>query len=423
MRARSHAPDCIFAAALSLVCLGSAWGSTSRSLRLEDRLIGADTTESNRFGYAVGMSESTAVIGAWGNGHSGNLSGAAYLFDLSTRTQRFKLTPSDGAELDFFGRSAAISGATIVVGSPGDDDAGSESGSAYIFDAATGGQLRKITATDASSEREFGDAVAVDGNIAIVGATSFSATVGRPGSAYFFDVASGKQTFKLTARDGTPRDSFGDAVAIHGNRAIVGAPLSDDAGSASGSAYLFDVTTGRQLAKFTASDAGANDWFGSSVALNGSVALIGAHIARAVYVFDIASQKQLAKLTAADTVELDSFGRSVALSGNLALIGALTDEVGINSGSAYLFDLATYTQIAKLDAFDSEPGDAFGSAVAISGDTVLIGAQGDDDAGDLAGVVYLATVPEPEGVLLACLAFWLVFPRSECAMSGRLNDR
>ncbi|NQU25863.1 MAG: FG-GAP repeat protein, partial [Candidatus Nealsonbacteria bacterium] len=115
------------------------------------------------------------------------------------------------------------------------------SGSAYLFDVATGNELDKLTASDAESGDAFGDSVAISGNRAIVGAFSNDDAGTNSGSAYLFDVATGNELNKLTASDAAREDSFGISVAIGGNTLIVGAFRDDDAGVNSGSAYLFAV--------------------------------------------------------------------------------------------------------------------------------------------------------------------------------------
>jgi len=182
----------------------------------------------------------------------------AQFFDQET-----KLTASDAAASDVFGRSVAISGNTALVGASGDDDDDDDtnSGSAYLFDITTGNQLFKLTASDAAALDFFGSSVAISGNTALVGAFGDDDGGSRSGSAYLFDITTGNQLFKLTASDAAAFDLFGKSVAISGNTALVGAN-GDDAGPGSGSAYLFDITTGNQLAKLTASDAAALDFFG-----------------------------------------------------------------------------------------------------------------------------------------------------------------
>ncbi len=133
----------------------------------------------------------------------------------------------------------------------------------------------KITAADAAADDWFGRSVAISGNTALVGARRDDDGGSDSGSAYLFDVNTGSQLAKLTASDAAEGDRFGFSVAISGNTALVGARRDDDGGFDSGSAYLFDVTTGNQIAKLTADDAEAEDWLGSSVAINGNTALVG----------------------------------------------------------------------------------------------------------------------------------------------------
>ena len=156
---------------------------------------------------------------------------------MATGQQVFKLVASDAAEHDMFGLSVAVSGNLAIVGAPGDDDDGAVSGSAYLFDVTTGQQLFKLTASDALGDRIFGTSVAISGNRAIVGAPGNGIGV-HYGSAYVFDVTTGQELFKLTAPDLNPpffHDNFGGSVAISGNTVIVGDLEDDnDAGVASG---------------------------------------------------------------------------------------------------------------------------------------------------------------------------------------------
>ncbi len=139
-----------------------------------------------------------------------------------------------------FGWSVAISGATAIVGARHDDDNGLDSGSAYLFDTTTGGQIAKLLPNDGEANARFGFSVAISGATAIVGAWLDDGN----GSAYLFDIsdpANPTQIAKLLADDGAALDVFGISVGISGATAIVGAPADDDNGSQSGSAYLFDA--------------------------------------------------------------------------------------------------------------------------------------------------------------------------------------
>ncbi len=307
--------------------------------------------------------------------------------------QLFKLLADDGAMRDFFGAAVAISGATAIVGAVGDDDNGAGSGSAYLFDTKTGAQIAKLLADDGRAEDEFGRAVAINGDTAIVGAWFDDDNGTDSGAAYLFDITTGEQIVKLLPDDGSAVDVFGNSVAIGGTTAVIGANGDDDKGTQSGSAYVFDTTTGRQIAKLLAKDGAAWDNFGVTVAVEGAIAIVGAWLdddngsdSGSAYLFDTTTGEQIAKLLAEDGAAGDRFGRSVAISGATAVVGA---DYADEKGAAYLFDTTTGRQIAKLVAEDGEPGDSFGAAVAISGETAIVGAWGDDDNGDLSGSAYL----------------------------------
>lgn len=240
-----------------------------------------------------------------------------------------RLVPSDVSHRDLFGTAVALVGTTALFGAPGDDDQGDRSGSAYLFDTVTARQLAKLLPADGAMNAEFGNAVALRGTTAVVGAP-YAAT---RGAVYVFDVVSGQQLAKLVAADGQQGDRFGNATALYGTRLLVGAPHDDEHGVDSGSCYVFDLDSGQQLEKLVPADGSATDWFGGSVAIYGTTALIGA--ARDVvmglntgcaYVFDAAMGQELAKLVPSDGGTGgsggDQFGFAVALHGTTALVGA-----------------------------------------------------------------------------------------------------
>ena len=318
-------------------------------------------------------------------------------------TEEAKLTAADGAAGDQFGFSVSLSGNRALVGSTGNDDNGSLSGSAYVFafDGTIWTEEAKLTAADAAGFDVFGVSVSLSGDRALVGARGDDGK----GSAYVFafDGASWAQEAKLTAADGAVNDQFGQSVSLSGDRALVGDYADDDNGSESGSAYVFafDGTTWTQEAKLTAADGAAGDQFGWSVSLSGGRALVGAHadddngsVSGSAYVFalDGTTWTQEAKLTAADGAEFDSFGYSVSLSGDRALVGARgDDDNGSASGSAYVFafDGTTWTQEAKLTAADAAQGDQFGYSVSLSGGMALAGALfGGSDGVSNSGSAY-----------------------------------
>ncbi|MEO0586501.1 MAG: FG-GAP repeat protein, partial [Planctomycetota bacterium] len=144
-----------------------------------------------------------------------------------------KLLAPDGAANDYFGHSVAVSGTTALVGSHLDNDNGTYSGSAYLFDTTTGDLISKLTAPDAAAFDYFGRSVAVSGTTALVGSAFDDDNVINSGSAYLFDTTTGDLISKLTAPDGAGNDRFGNSVAVSGTTALVGSYLDNDNGALS----------------------------------------------------------------------------------------------------------------------------------------------------------------------------------------------
>ncbi|MEE8155192.1 MAG: FG-GAP repeat protein [Phycisphaerales bacterium] len=392
--------------ALAAISFCLSGGTTPAHADLGDqlaKLLPDDGAAFDRFGYSVAISGTTAIVGAVGDDDNGEDSGSAYFFDITTGRQIAKLLPNNGAAGDAFGISVAISGTTTIVGATGDDDNGEVSGYAYLFDTITGRQLFKLLADDGAGGDRFGGSVAISGAIAIVGAWRDDNNGSGSGSAYLFDTTTGRQIAKFLADDGAAGDEFGGRVAISGAIAIVGASRNDDNGFDSGSAYLFDTTTGTQVAKLLPDDGAAFDRFGYSVAISGTTAIVGApqdddngSLSGSAYLFDTITGRQLFKLLADDGAGGDRFGGSVAINGTTAIVGAWLDDAnGSFSGSAYLFDTTTGAQVAKLLPNDGAMYDYFGWSVAIRGEIAIVGAFLDDDHGSGSGSAYLFDAAAP----------------------------
>ncbi|MDC3962843.1 hypothetical protein KEG38_54010, partial [Polyangium jinanense] len=318
-------------------------------------------------------------------------------------TQQTKLVAGDGAAGDFFGLAVALSGDTALVGAPWDSDKGYASGAVYVY-VRTGGvwmQQAKLVPDDGIGGDRFGYAVALSGDRALVGAP-YSNLIG--GSAYVF-MRSGvvwTQQAKLVANGATGADLFGKSVAIDGTTAVIGADNDNPMGPYSGSAYVF-VHDGiwTQQAKLAAADGHDYAAFGFSVAVSGETALIGAendngkaNKAGAAYVFvrSGTTWTQQKKLVAADGTESDKFGHAVALSSDTALIGASGDDaLASYAGSAYVFERSggTWDQQAKLQASDGNNNDQVGWSVALDGDKALLGAAVGDAQATGSGAAYL----------------------------------
>jgi len=306
--------------------------------------------------------------------------------------QIFKFLASDGERADRFGRSAALSGDMAIVGTPEDDDG---KGSAYLFSTSSGLQTRKLLPDSRGGGDRFGQAVGIEGNIAVVGAPHEDWYHTDAGAAYAFDVASGKQIARLVSDRPGPGFSFGISVAISGETILVGA-LDDDNGEFSGAVYLFDLKTGVQIGRLLPDDGVMNGFFGFDIAVSDNIAIVGAWGDRGLdgsaYIFDIATGKQLRKLVPTGHRPPEAFGFAVAINGTTAIVGAqgnYYDELG----AAYLFDVQSGSQLAKVTADDGEVGDGFGEIVAVADGLAAVGVSSDDDLGINAGAVYVYGVP------------------------------
>ena len=306
---------------------------------------------------------------------------------------------SDGAAYDSFGHAVAVSGAYAVIGAPGDDDMGDDTGSAYIFHrtGTTWSQQQKIDGPWGSVDQQFGCSVSIDGDYALIGAYQDDVYVG---SAYVYHRSGTTWSLqqKLIPSVGYMGDYFGWSVSINGDYALIGA-LHDNY-TLIGAAYIFhrNGTTWTQQQKLTASDGAASDNFANSVSLDGEYALIGASgdddlgaNSGSAYLFKRTGTvwTEHTKLHALDGFEYDEFGISVSISQDKALIGAWDDDdFGYSSGSAYIFYRTgeTWSHLVKLVPNDGAAYDRFGYSVCISGNYKLVGAYADDDN---TGSVYL----------------------------------
>jgi hypothetical protein len=354
-------------------------------------------------GETAALSGDFAVLGAPFHDAVGANSGAAYVFrrvgGVSWASVQ-RLTPHDLAPGDYFGDAVAVSGNTVLVGSPFDDDLSDASGSAYVFEwnGSSWVQAQKLLASDGSALDLFGSAVAIGGDLAVVGAYEDDDPYFGAGSAYVFRRTAGTwiETAKLKASDSAVDDRFGWAVATDGVRVIVGARDHDAGGEDGGAAYIYEEWSGQWLQrKLTANDGAAFHSFGTSVAIQGNRALVGsvratgsASFSGAAYVFDrlpSGTWIQTAKLSAPGQLPNDQFGWSVALDGDRAIVGArLHDAPGaLDSGAAYFFERdnsGTWKFISKFTSPVPAAGNTFGSGVALDGDTALVSSRLDDNS-------------------------------------------
>ena len=415
---------------------------------------------------AVLASGLSACGGGGGGGGGGSGSAAA-----STWSQQAYIKAANAGTGDNFGRSVAISGDTLVVGAAREsssqttitnsstasaDNSASEAGAAYVFvrSGSTWSQQAYLKAPNAEAGDYFGISVAISGDTLVVGArlegsnqttitngstASADNSASTAGAAYVF-VRSGSswsQQAYLKAPNAEAGDYFGNSVAISGDTLVVGAidedsnqttitngssASADNSASAAGAVYVF-VRSGSswsQQAYLKAVNAGADDNFGTSVAISGDTLVVGARLedsnqttitsgstasadnsasdAGAAYVFVRSSSTwtQQAYLKASNAQANDNFGVSVVISGDTIVVGAngessnqttitngssaSTDNSASYAGAAYVFvrSGSSWSQQAYLKAPNAETGDQFGNSVALSGDTLVVGAYFED---------------------------------------------
>jgi hypothetical protein len=379
------------------------WTNTSQ----QQKLVSSDAQAGDRFGYSTGISGDTVVLGAYAEDTGGASAGAAYVFTRSgtTWTQQQKLVASDAQQSDSFGRNSDISGDTVVVGAWGEDTGGTDAGAAYVFtrSGTTWTQQQKLVASDAAASDQFGKEVVIQGDTIVVGALQENS---YKGAVYVF-TRSGTtwtQQQKLVASDAQADDYFGRSVAIDGDTIIAGAAEEDTGGSAAGAAYVFtrSGTTWTQQQKLVASDAQASDFFGYSTAISGDTVVVGAFgedtgssSAGAAYVFTRSgttwSQQQ--KIQASDLQASDYFGRALAIGGDTVVLTA--PGVGANVGAAYIFTRSgtTWSQQKKITASDAASSDYFGWRTDIDGSTVVVGAPTTSASSSVSGYAYVFTAP------------------------------
>ena len=366
-------------------------------------LMGSDTVESSDFGLSVAISGTTVVVGASAYPHNG---GRVYVFAKTETgwTQEAELKGSDTSD-DEFGMSVAISGTTIVVGAPGPykGSTGRAFGRAYVFTkTATGwAQVDALTGSDQSTQynSEFGASVAVSGETIVVGAPGASQVAEDAGQAYVFtETATGwKQVAELNHSDSVTGSGFGASVAISGETIVVGAPGGYGVPQEAGQAYVFTETaTGwKQVAELKApSYTGADNEFGWSVAISGTTIFVGTQYSNCggevagdgAYVFT---------KTAGVWTQAPDFNRlriGCNQGGISGAISGTTVVVGTRGGppvKVFTKKAARFQPVAVLVGSNAGFESDFGWSVAISGETIVVGAPEADNDGQSVGKVYV----------------------------------
>ena len=349
----------------------------------------------DHYGCAVAIWEEIIVVGADQNGLEQQGPGAAHVFrflyryDASTWDCEGSLNAGQAIG-DEFGRDVAVWDDSILVGAPGRS-------AAHVFRYDDGSWGTEADLSLGGGSDRLGHAVAIEGNVAVVGAPHSDAQGSHSGAAYVFryDGSTWKNEAQLLAFDGAEYedDLFGSSVAIYGDRIIVGAPmLEGEDGSAY--VYLHDGSAWTNEARLPVLSAGR---FGSSVAIGDGVAVVGAPEAGgtgAASVFRNEGEEWFEddQLFASDAAADDEFGCAVGLSGEFIVVGAKgNDGGGDGAGAGYIFqhDGEGWAEQAKLLASNAGSGDTFGSAIAVQNQNAVVGAPLNDDQASDGGCAYV----------------------------------
>ncbi|MCG8404659.1 MAG: hypothetical protein MI923_05615 [Phycisphaerales bacterium] len=334
---------------------GSAWNHQVRLFRLDGI--------ADRFGQGISLDDDVALIGAPADDDLGASSGSAFVYRFTGFFWRFEeqLNASNGAAFDSFGFDLEIDGDKAVIAASRSDIAGLDAGAAYVFcyspDKQQWTEETILTASDAAPEDRFGFDVAMSGDVVVVGAHHDDDTGADSGSAYVFRFNPGTEAWeeeqKLVASTVGPGDEFGNRVATNGEVAVIGARFDDDLGVDAGSAYIYRYDAASQLwveeAKVTAADGMAGDRFGVSVSISeNELVLIGADQSKnegpfrpgAAHLFQRIDGvwTEVAKLISSDGNPRDYFGWDADITNEWIGCGAFRhDAGGTNSGAAYMF--------------------------------------------------------------------------------------
>jgi FG-GAP repeat protein len=318
-----------------------------------------------------------------------------------------KVNPSDASPNDWYGYRIAVSGERILVGAWTDDDLGISAGSAYVWHKVAGVWTEQAELHPADSEQGdfIGSSVALLNDVAVIGSDGDDDMGVNAGAVYVFryDGKSWIEEAKLLASDGQPNQSFGGSVAISGKTIIASSQFDDDNGTFSGSVYIFryNGTSWVQEAKLIPSDSHPGQFFGFSVGISGSVAVIGAigdwtTLRGSAYIFRFngSAWVQEQELIPADFSFSDKVGSAVAAFGDLVIVSDdLDDELGSKAGAAYIFryDGNSWVEETKLLASDGNANDRFGwrRAVSISSTHAMVGAIGADGNAVDTGAAYV----------------------------------
>jgi hypothetical protein len=395
----------------SVFLMGYILFASVRLFSQETQITAFDGAFADLFGYSVAIDGNYAIVGAPLQGGFGTQNaGAVYVFQLTGGAWIYmaKLTPPWGGSFgDQFGNSVDVSGNYAIVGASRTDHSNkSEAGAAYVY-VTNGTQwyhVGTLHAHDPDNQDYFGNSVGInDVGVAVVGAAADDDQGSSTGAAYIFEPHYNNwiETAKINASDAHSGDAFGTDVAIDGSTVVVGAPANVGVHYLqSGAVYVFEPHYGywSETARLTHTLADVFDHLGQSVDIEGNYIIAGAPFANDktgdAYIFrrNGGSWTQEAKLSPTDGAPHDKFGWSVGITSGYAAVGSfLDDDLGSESGSIYIYEQAgtLWSELIKHNASDGMAGDRLGNQVDIDVTYAIAGAPYHDAGATESGAAYI----------------------------------
>ncbi|MEL7171835.1 MAG: PQQ-binding-like beta-propeller repeat protein [Pseudomonadota bacterium] len=344
------------------------------------RLAGPAFSADDRFGSTVAASGDLIAVGAPNDATNGVAAGQAFVYDANTGDLVTVLEDPNASAANSFGRSVAIDGNRVLVGAAGSlATEGTLNGRAYLYDSTTGALLRTFVRPATDTGRSFGEVLAIDGDVVLI-------SDGQQ-EVFLFNAATGALEQRFRNPDQGRRGlSFGNDVAVDGDLVLIGAAGDSSGGNNAGQAFLYSASTGELLRTLDDPTPADFDQFGIAVDLSGDNVLIGA--AGATTNRDNAGEAFLFSAETGDllhtlTDDLDpasgseGFGNALAISGDTIVIGGPVRE-DLLLGQAFLFDAETGELQQRFVDPEPQPGERFAASIGLSGNTLAFGVPGED---------------------------------------------
>lgn len=375
------------------------------------KITSHDSSTDIEFGVSTGIYDHNLVIGS-SNNNAGVLDGSVYVYELGVNglfTEILKITEHGGSVGDYVGKHVSIYGDYICIPLIGDDEKASNAGSSLIYQLSkyNNNNLKisqKITDHNGAISNAFGSVVDIYDDY-IISSSPFDGSETQ-GSVSILKISSDNlyyQVQKITQLSYPSSINFGESLSIYGNYIVVG---SDNESSGKGAATIFKLSSDGlyyQTQKLTSHDGIANDRFGIDLVIYNEYIVIGAYgdddngsASGSAYVYKLSTDGifyEIQKLTDDDGAAGDLFGLSLSMYGEYIVIGSSSDDdTQSGAGSSVIYKLSSnglFYQVQKITDDFGAGNDNFGTTVSIYGKFIAIGSPNDDDTGSNSGSICI----------------------------------